>query len=161
MRLGTLEAAPASARPGPIAAPTLDAPRAGGWLDAVGVAEIHPALSDTAATRDTYGVPVETLANCVVVAGRREGSERLAACSILASTRADINGVVRKQLDVRKASSLPTERAVELTGMRAPMRTWRGVRPPMRDNPPAPSRSGGNLTGPARCRRAAQGGRVP
>ena len=57
------------------------------------------------------------LANCVVVGGKREGSERLAACVVLATTRADVNGVVKRRLDVRKASFLPAERAVSLTGM--------------------------------------------
>jgi prolyl-tRNA editing enzyme YbaK/EbsC (Cys-tRNA(Pro) deacylase) len=36
---------------------------------------------------------------------------------VLASTRADVNGLVRRYLDVRKASFLPMERAVTLTGM--------------------------------------------
>jgi prolyl-tRNA editing enzyme YbaK/EbsC (Cys-tRNA(Pro) deacylase) len=57
------------------------------------------------------------LANCVVVGGKREGVERFAACVVLSSTRADVNGVVRRYLDVRKASFLPMERAVTLTGM--------------------------------------------
>ena len=57
------------------------------------------------------------LANCVVVGGKREGAERLAACVVLATTRADVNGTVRRYLDVRKASFLPMDRAVELTGM--------------------------------------------
>ena len=52
-----------------------------------------------------------------MVGGKREGAERLAACVVLATTRADINQVVRKFLDVRKASFLPMERAVELTHM--------------------------------------------
>jgi prolyl-tRNA editing enzyme YbaK/EbsC (Cys-tRNA(Pro) deacylase) len=41
----------------------------------------------------------------------------LAACVVLFTTRADVNGVVRRRLDVRKASFLLMERAVELTGM--------------------------------------------
>jgi prolyl-tRNA editing enzyme YbaK/EbsC (Cys-tRNA(Pro) deacylase) len=57
------------------------------------------------------------LANCVVVGGKREGTERLAACVVLSTTRADVNGTVRRYLDVRKASFLPTDRAVALTGM--------------------------------------------
>jgi len=36
---------------------------------------------------------------------------------VLASTRADVNGVVKRHLDVRKASFLPMERAVVLTAM--------------------------------------------
>ena len=36
---------------------------------------------------------------------------------VLATTRADVNGVVRRRLDVRKASFAPMAEAVELTGM--------------------------------------------
>jgi prolyl-tRNA editing enzyme YbaK/EbsC (Cys-tRNA(Pro) deacylase) len=53
----------------------------------------------------------------VVVGGKREGEERIAACLVLASTRADVNNVVKRLLDVRKASFLSMERAVELTQM--------------------------------------------
>ena len=45
------------------------------------------------------------------------GEERIAACVVRADTRADVNTLVRKALDVRKASFLPVERAVEETGM--------------------------------------------
>lgn len=86
-------------------------------LDAVGVVEIDPTVSDTDRTRDTFKLDPDTLANCVVIGGKREGVERLAACVVLSSTRADVNGVARRILDVRKASFLPMERAVELTGM--------------------------------------------
>ena len=40
-----------------------------------------------------------------------------AACVVLADSRADINGVVKRLLDVRKASFLTVDRAVGLTGM--------------------------------------------
>ena len=60
---------------------------------------------------------LEVSANCVVVAGRREGEERVAACVVLATTRADVNGAVRRALDVRKCSFLPVDEAVERTGM--------------------------------------------
>jgi prolyl-tRNA editing enzyme YbaK/EbsC (Cys-tRNA(Pro) deacylase) len=43
--------------------------------------------------------------------------ERIAACVVLAATRADVNNTVKRSLDVRKASFLPQERAVELSGM--------------------------------------------
>jgi prolyl-tRNA editing enzyme YbaK/EbsC (Cys-tRNA(Pro) deacylase) len=36
---------------------------------------------------------------------------------VLATDRADINGVVRRHLDVRKISFAPMDEAVELTGM--------------------------------------------
>jgi prolyl-tRNA editing enzyme YbaK/EbsC (Cys-tRNA(Pro) deacylase) len=81
------------------------------------VAPIDPDLADTAAFCEAYGSPLEASANCVVVAGSRSGEQRFGACLVLATTRADVNGVVRKRLDVRKASFAPMDTAVELTGM--------------------------------------------
>ena len=52
-----------------------------------------------------------------VVAGSRGGEERIAACVVAADTRADVNTTVRKLLDVRKASFLSMDRAVEDSGM--------------------------------------------
>ncbi|HTW10150.1 MAG TPA: YbaK/EbsC family protein [Acidimicrobiales bacterium] len=115
--LGRLRAVPAAQRPDLLAPSTQRALQALGALDEVGVVEIDPAISDTGATQLEFGLDPDMLANCVVVGGKREGEERLAACVVLSSTRADVNGTVRRLLDVRKASFLPTERAVELTGM--------------------------------------------
>jgi prolyl-tRNA editing enzyme YbaK/EbsC (Cys-tRNA(Pro) deacylase) len=115
--LGTLSAGPALDAPD-LLAPSVAAFLAG-WDAAadVAVAPIDPALADTAAFVAAYSVPAEASANCVVVAGRRGGEERIAACLVLATTRADVNGAVRRLLDVRKASFLPMERAVAETGM--------------------------------------------
>jgi prolyl-tRNA editing enzyme YbaK/EbsC (Cys-tRNA(Pro) deacylase) len=81
------------------------------------VVEVDPDLSDTVRTQEAYDLSPETLANCVVVAGKREGVEKVAACMVLATTRADVNNVVRRRLDVRKATFLGREDAVERTGM--------------------------------------------
>ncbi|WP_425555736.1 YbaK/EbsC family protein [Georgenia halophila] len=81
------------------------------------VAEIDPDLADTAAMTQEYNVPLAASSNCVVVAGKRAGEERVAACVVRATTRADVNTSVRKLLDVRKASFWPTDRAVEASGM--------------------------------------------
>jgi prolyl-tRNA editing enzyme YbaK/EbsC (Cys-tRNA(Pro) deacylase) len=83
----------------------------------VWVAEIDEDLADTAAFTDAYGVPPEASANCVVVAARRAGQTTLAACLVLATTRADVNGLVRRHLDARKASFAPQDVAVAETGM--------------------------------------------
>jgi prolyl-tRNA editing enzyme YbaK/EbsC (Cys-tRNA(Pro) deacylase) len=115
--LGTLTSLPAAQRPELLAGPTRDMLQARGWMDSVDVVEIDPGVSDTAASQETFALPADTLANCVVVGGKREGEERLAACVVLFTTRADVNGVVRRRLDVRKASFLPMDRAVALTGM--------------------------------------------
>jgi prolyl-tRNA editing enzyme YbaK/EbsC (Cys-tRNA(Pro) deacylase) len=115
--VGALSGTPASERPDLLATATQVALANLGLIDLVGVVEIDPAISDTAATQQTFGLDPDMLANCVVVGGKREGTERVAACVVLSSTRADVNGVVRRDLDVRKASFLPMERAVTLTGM--------------------------------------------
>ncbi|MEV0585664.1 YbaK/EbsC family protein [Nonomuraea sp. NPDC050310] len=86
-------------------------------LDGVRVAEIDPGLADTAAFCEHYGVRMEDGANCVVVAAKRGGQTMYAACMVLGSMRIDVNGVVRKRLDARKASFAPMSEAVELTGM--------------------------------------------
>lgn len=115
--LGTLRWHPATERPDLVAPPVATALRSWPHADAVLVAEIDPGLADTAAFTEAYAVPAEASANCVVVAGRRGGDERVAACVVLATTRADVNGVVRRRLDVRKASFLPMDDAVVRSGM--------------------------------------------
>jgi prolyl-tRNA editing enzyme YbaK/EbsC (Cys-tRNA(Pro) deacylase) len=115
--LGGLTTVPAATRTDMLSEPTVSALAGAGLLDEVGVVEIDPDVSDTAATRERFGLDAGTLANCVVVAGKREGVERIAACMVLATTRADINSAVKRLLDVRKCSFLPMERAVEVTGM--------------------------------------------
>jgi prolyl-tRNA editing enzyme YbaK/EbsC (Cys-tRNA(Pro) deacylase) len=90
-----------------------------GVLDAaaVEVAAIDPDLADTAAFCAEYGVGLEESANCVVLAGKRAGEVVYAACMVLATTRADVNGIARKHLGVRKVSFAPMDEAVGLTGM--------------------------------------------
>ena len=66
---------------------------------------------------EAYDVPLTASANCVVVSGRRDGEERVAACVVRADTRADVNNLVKRSLDVRKASFLPMERAAAESGM--------------------------------------------
>lgn len=85
--------------------------------DAVVVAEIDPGLADTAAMTEAYDLPLAVSGNCVLVSGRRAGEERVAAAVVRATTRADVNTAVKRLLDVRKASFLPVERAVEESGM--------------------------------------------
>ncbi|MGB3437418.1 MAG: YbaK/EbsC family protein [Actinophytocola sp.] len=114
---GSLTVEPAAEHPGLLADPVVKALAALPDPADVGVAAIDPELADTAAFCEAYGSPLTASANCVVVAGKRAGEERFAACLVLATTRADVNGVVRKRLDVRKASFAPMDTAVELTGM--------------------------------------------
>ncbi|MDP2775886.1 MAG: YbaK/EbsC family protein [Nocardioides sp.] len=115
--LGSLAALPALAHPDLVAEPVAAALATWAHAASVAVTPIDPDLADTAAFGEAYGVPPEASANCVVVAGRRDGEERVAACVVRADTRADVNGVVRRLLGVRKCSFLPIERAVAESGM--------------------------------------------
>ena len=117
--LGTLTAVPALDRPDLLGDPVALALKGLDPADAalVGVAEIDPGLADTAEFCAAYSSSLEASANCVVVAGRRGETTRYAACLVLASTRADVNGLIRKRLDARKASFAPMDDAVALSGM--------------------------------------------
>jgi prolyl-tRNA editing enzyme YbaK/EbsC (Cys-tRNA(Pro) deacylase) len=115
--LGSLTTVPALERPDLLAPPVRAALAAWAAAAGVGVVEIDPEIADTAALTEAYGLPLDASANCVVVSGRRAGEERLAACVVRADTRADVNNLVKRTLDVRKCSFHPTERAVEETGM--------------------------------------------
>lgn len=112
--VGTLDWKPANEHPDLLAPPVAAA--IGAVPDAE-VAEIDPELADTAAFCEHYDVPLEASANCVVVAAKRGGQVTYAACMVLATDRADVNGVVRKHLGARKASFAPMAEATELTGM--------------------------------------------
>ena len=121
--LGRLSTQPALSRPDQLAAPVAAA--LPGWDAEVFVAEIDPEFADTAAFCERYDVALDQSANCVIVAGRRGQETRFVGCVILATTRTDVNGVVRRRLDARKASFAPMDRAVSETGME-----YGGITPP-------------------------------
>ncbi|MDF2230629.1 YbaK/EbsC family protein [Cutibacterium acnes] len=77
------------------------------------VFSIGPEIADT----EAFGEGPETCANCVIVRGKRGDIEKYVACLVLATTRVDVNKVVRKKLDVRKASFAPIDEAVGMSGM--------------------------------------------
>ncbi|HEY0520620.1 MAG TPA: YbaK/EbsC family protein [Ilumatobacteraceae bacterium] len=75
-----------------------------------------PALADTAAFCEAYGYSPDDSANTIIVVGKGE-VPRPVACVVLASTRLDVNGVVRRRLEVRKASFASADETMQLTGM--------------------------------------------
>lgn len=83
----------------------------------IGVTEIDPGLSDTAAFCAEYKVEMNQAANCVILEAKRAERTWLAACVILGSTRADVNGIARRTLDARKVSFAPMEKAVAESSM--------------------------------------------
>jgi prolyl-tRNA editing enzyme YbaK/EbsC (Cys-tRNA(Pro) deacylase) len=112
VRLGSLTFVPAGDAPELVAEPVRPLLRDGLWVSA-----IDPSLADTAAFCGHHGIGLDVSANCVVVEARRADRVWFAACVVLASTRADVNGVVRKHLGARKISFAPMDTAVSLTGM--------------------------------------------
>ena len=89
-------------------------------LDAAGVpydvVPCDPALADTAAFCEHYGYAPEDSANTIVVASKRE-PRRYVACVVLATTRLDVNGTVKRRLDAGKVSFASAEETAALTGM--------------------------------------------
>jgi prolyl-tRNA editing enzyme YbaK/EbsC (Cys-tRNA(Pro) deacylase) len=59
---------------------------------------------------------MEDSANTIVVVGKGD-PPRHAACVLLATTRLDVNGTVRRRLGTRKASFADAGATLELTGM--------------------------------------------
>ena len=89
-------------------------------LEAAGIdfeeMECDPAYADTAEFCRVYGVDPSESANTIVVASRNPPGHDV-ACVALATTRIDVNGLVRKRLGVRKVSFASAEATKELTGM--------------------------------------------
>ena len=98
----------------PVAALLATAPAISGTAYVVA---IDPALADTQALNEAFAIDPDAGANCVIVMGRRGNEQRPAACVVLSSTRADVNGLVRRTLDARKCSFAPQDWAVGETGM--------------------------------------------
>ena len=117
--LGTLAWQPAADRTDLLADPVAAAvtSASAGLRTSLYVAEIDPALADTAEFCAAYEIGLDASANCVVVAGRRGETSTTAACLVLATDRADVNKTVRKRLDVRKISFAPMDDAVSQTQM--------------------------------------------
>lgn len=75
-----------------------------------------PDLADTAAFVEAYGVPLDRSANTIVVASKGASPIHV-ACILLATTSLDVNGSVRREMGVRKASFARADPTRELTGM--------------------------------------------
>jgi prolyl-tRNA editing enzyme YbaK/EbsC (Cys-tRNA(Pro) deacylase) len=112
VELGKLTFVPASEATELVAEPVRPHLQNGLWVSA-----IDPELADTAAFCEHYDIGLDISANCVVVEARRAERTWHAACVVLATTRADVNGVVRKHLGARKISFASMDTAVSLTGM--------------------------------------------
>ena len=79
------------------------------------VIDCDPSLADTAQFCEAYGVPMEKSANAILVASRKPEGHN-AVCVVLAHTKLDVNGTVRRKLGVRKVSFAPADLTKALTG---------------------------------------------
>jgi prolyl-tRNA editing enzyme YbaK/EbsC (Cys-tRNA(Pro) deacylase) len=75
-----------------------------------------PALADTAQFCAAYGYALDDSANTIVVTAKSV-PPRHVACVALATARLDVNGLIRRRLEARKASFAGAGDTVELTGM--------------------------------------------
>lgn len=94
--------------------------RVRGVLDGLGlpyeIVEIDPAYADTAQFCERYGFPMEQSANTIIVGGKKEPRQH-AACVVRATTRLDVNHVVRKLMGVSRLSFATAEETMAVTGM--------------------------------------------
>lgn len=111
---GNLSWAPLAEHLADVAKPVADASPS---VPSARVAVIDPHLADTAAFCDAYDVDPSASANCVVVTGRRGDETTTAAVVVLATDRADINGVVRRHIGARKVSFADQAEAEIESGM--------------------------------------------
>lgn len=79
-----------------------------------------PSLADTAEFCAAYGYSLGQSANAIVVVGKPSSATApriYAACLVLATTRLDVNGVVRQRLGTKKASFADADDTRTMTGM--------------------------------------------
>ncbi|MCA9332687.1 YbaK/EbsC family protein [Candidatus Saccharibacteria bacterium] len=116
MKFGTLEFQPVDAGLDLVGEPTKQAILTN-KLQGILVSEIDPNLSDTTAFCEQYQVSTSDGANCVIVEAKRSDKVWYAACLIQGTKRIDVNGIVRRELDAKKISFAPMDRAVSLSKM--------------------------------------------
>src|SRR6202011_4935260 len=74
-------------------------------------------LADTAAFCERYAVRLDRSANGVILAARPDGRAWFAACVVLATTRADVNGLAKRQLGASKISFAAMDAATAASAM--------------------------------------------
>ncbi len=75
-----------------------------------------PALADTTRFCEAYGIDPADSANTIIVSNRADPPGYV-ACVVLATTRLDVNNVVRRLLGAKKVSFASADETRDLTGM--------------------------------------------
>jgi prolyl-tRNA editing enzyme YbaK/EbsC (Cys-tRNA(Pro) deacylase) len=117
MSLGRLHFVPAIGHPELLGPSVLASISDISTVERIGIVEIDPRFSDTAAFCAQYEVPPSQTANCVILQAKRSNHSWFAAGVVLADTRADVNGMARRVLDARKVSFASMDDAVSITDM--------------------------------------------
>ena len=80
------------------------------------VMDCNPELADTNIFCKEYGIDLEDSVNTIVVK-TKTGELKYAVCALLATTKLDINKMIRKKLGARKVSFATIEETAKLTDM--------------------------------------------
>ena len=80
------------------------------------VMDCKPELADTHIFCKEYGIDLEDSVNTIVVK-TKTGELKYAVCALLATTKLDINKMIRKKLGARKVSFATIEETAKLTEM--------------------------------------------
>ena len=80
------------------------------------VMDCNPELADTYIFCKEYGIDLEDSVNTIVVK-TKTGELKYAVCALLATTKLDINKMIRKKLGARKVSFATIEETAKLTEM--------------------------------------------
>ena len=80
------------------------------------VMDCNPELADTNIFCKEYGIDLEDSVNTIVVK-TKTGELKYAVCTLLATTKLDINKMIRKKLGARKVSFASIEETAKLTEM--------------------------------------------
>jgi prolyl-tRNA editing enzyme YbaK/EbsC (Cys-tRNA(Pro) deacylase) len=80
------------------------------------VMTIDPDFADTARFCERYGIPLDNSANTIIVASKKE-PKQYCACVVKATTKLDVNHVVRKLMNASRLSFATAEETQALTGM--------------------------------------------
>jgi prolyl-tRNA editing enzyme YbaK/EbsC (Cys-tRNA(Pro) deacylase) len=80
------------------------------------VMDCNPELADTKKFCKEYGIKLEDSANAILVK-TKTGELKYALCVLLATTRLDINNLIKKKLNARKVSFANSEETAKITEM--------------------------------------------
>ena len=80
------------------------------------IMDCDPELADTKIFCKEYGIDLNDSVNAIVVK-TKTGELKYAACALLATTKLDINKIIRKKLGARKVSFADIEETIKLTAM--------------------------------------------